>query len=120
MLFYNIEMRCRICNQEFIPAKYHPHQQVCSKLECQHRRQLQNQRDWRIRNPGYFRHRGQDFAWQKSRRRYMQQWRVMHKDYIRDYQISHRPKRREYMREYMRKYREIQVKKSISVRRNKS
>ena len=98
-------MQCRICKSEFIPGKYHPRQEVCSRPNCQHLRQLENERDWRLKNPEYFKHLGQGAAWQESRRRYSREWRIRHKDYLKEYQRKHRKERREYMREYMRKYR---------------
>ena len=62
---------CRYCEQEFLPSRYHPNQDVCSSDECQrrrrtdyHRRKLEedpiyreqcrdSQRKWRDRNPEY-------------------------------------------------------------------
>ena len=98
-------MRCKICQKEFTPNKYHPHQQVCSQTECQHLRQILNQRNWRNKNPEYFKCRGQEAFWRENRHRYSQQWRVAHKQYLKEYQRNHRQQRREYMREYMRRYR---------------
>ena len=104
-------MRCKICKNEFIPNKYHPNQQVCTRPECQHLRQIHNGRDWRSRNLEYFKCRGQEAFWRANRHRYSQQWRKEHKEYLGDYQRNHRQQRREYMREYMRRYRAIRREK---------
>lgn len=99
-------MRCKICQNEFIPSKYRPHQQVCSQPECQRIRQIQNERAWRAKNPDYFKCLGQESAWKETRHRYIRLWKTTHEDYQRAYEHSHQPQRREYMREYMRRYRE--------------
>ena len=107
-LFYAIfseNMRCKICSRKFTPNKYHPHQQVCSRPECQHLRQIINEKDWRIRNPEYFKCRGQEYSWRDSRYKYTKKWRETHKAYLKEYGRAHRKQRREYMREYMRRYR---------------
>lgn len=98
-------MQCKICKNEFIPNKYHPNQQVCSNLKCQRIRQIQNQREWRLRNPDYFKCRGQEPSWIKHRHIYIKLWKNMHKDSLKEYSQKHKYKRREYMREYMRRYR---------------
>jgi len=102
-------MLCRICQKEFIPNKYHPHQQVCLRLECQKIRQIQNEREWRIKNPDYFKFLGQEAAWREKRRRYNRLWKFTHKGSLREKEAgeSHKVRHREYMREYMRKYRQI-------------
>jgi hypothetical protein len=98
-------MKCIICNNDFTPSKYRPSQQVCSDPACQRQRQLQNQKEWRIKNPDYFKCLGQESAWQDKRRRYNQLWKSANKEYIKTYENDHKDQRREYMREYMRKYR---------------
>ena len=99
-------MRCKVCQNEFIPSKYQPRQQVCSKPECQRLRQLKNLREWRLRNPDYFKCLGQAPAWREERHRYSRLWKVTHKDYIKGYEHAYQQERREYMREYMRAYRQ--------------
>lgn len=99
-------MRCKICQKEFIPNKYHPQQQVCFQAECQRLRQTLNSRDWRRKNPDYFKINGQEPVWQEKRRQYVKQWKIAHQDYSKEYQIAHQKERREYMREYMHKYRQ--------------
>ena len=113
-------MTCKICQREFLPNKYHPNQQVCSRTECQHRRQILNQRRWRIENPEYFKCRGQDAFWRDNRHLYSREWRMAHKYYLKKYEKNHRQQRREYMKEYMRRYRQIARKRDKSVSRNKS
>lgn len=77
-----IKKICRICKREFIPDKYHPNQEVCSNPECQHKRQLENQRNWRLRNPDYFKYKRRKTAWEKKRAQYLKAWREAHKDYF--------------------------------------
>ena len=102
---YIFAMRCKICQNEFILNKYHPQQQVCSQPECQKTRQIQNEKEWRMRNPDYFKCLGQESAWRESRHRYSKLWKTTHKDYAQQYEENHKLQRREYMREYMRRYR---------------
>lgn len=98
-------MRCKFCQKEFTPSKYRPKQQACPRPECQKMRQIQNARDWRGKNPDYFKYLDQDRAWRESRKRYNALWRKSHKEALKEYDEAHRPQRKEYMREYMRKYR---------------
>ena len=100
-------MRCKICQSEFKPSKYRPQQQVCSKLECQKQRQLQNLKAWRLRNPNYFRSLDQDSSWREVRYRYNRLWKSTHKEYLKDYEKAHKEQRKEYMREYMRERRKL-------------
>jgi hypothetical protein len=117
-------MRCKICQNEFIPNKYRPQQQICSQSECQRTRQLQNQRDWRGKNPDYFKCLGQDSAWRESRHRYSKLWKTTHKGYLREYEKDHSQQRSQYMREYMRGYRQknkqLIINKASNVNGNKS
>lgn len=98
-------MVCKFCNKKFIANKYRPNQQICSDPACQRLRQLQNQMEWRQKNPDYFKCLGQEQAWQEKRRRYNRLWKAANKGYVKTYETEHREQRREYMREYMRKYR---------------
>ncbi len=99
-------MLCKICQKEFTPSKYRPAQKVCSGPECQKIRQIQNVREWRIRNLDYFRCNGGEFSWREARRLQSKRWRQNHKSQLREYRENHRQQRREYMREYIRRYRE--------------
>lgn len=108
-------MRCRICQNEFVPSKFRPKQAVCSQPECQRIRQIQNERDWRLKNPDYFKYLEQEGVWQKARHCYSRLWKITHKNQLKEYEESHKKQRREYMREYMREYR-----KKAAVNRNKS
>jgi len=98
-------MQCKICKNEFIPTKYRPKQQICSRPACQRLRQIQNERTWRQKNPDYFKYLGQNSAWQEVRRTYNKLWRQTHKDELKSYEKTHQEERREYMRQYMRTYR---------------
>ncbi len=99
-------MLCKFCQNEFTPSKYRPKQQVCSRPECQRLRQLQNEKDWRLRNPDYFKCLGQESSWRADRHRYTRLWKAMHGVGIRAYEKANQKPRREYMREYMRRYRQ--------------
>ena len=99
-------MRCKICQTEFTPSKYQPRQEVCFQPECQRQRQIQNEREWRLKNPDYFKCLGQEEFWRKSRHRYSRLWKSTHKEYLKEYEQTHKKQRQEYMREYMRRYRE--------------
>lgn len=105
IMCYILAMRCKICQNEFIPSKYHPRQEVCSQTECQRVRQIQNERQWRLKNPDYFKCLGQEPSWRENRHRYSRLWKSTHKDYLKEYGQSYKEKRQEYMREYMRRYR---------------
>jgi hypothetical protein len=110
-------MNCRICSREFSPSKYKPQQQVCGQPACQKSRQLENQKQWRLRNPDYFRSLEQDKAWIERRRRYNQLWKETNKESIKIYQKKNKKQRNQYMREYMRNYR---INRDSNVNREKS
>ena len=85
-----IVKKCIICQQEFIPNKYHPHQEVCSNKECQHKRQLSNQKEWRFKNPNYFKYKKKNTGWEKRRAHYLKIWRLTHKDYFKKYRLKNK------------------------------
>jgi hypothetical protein len=108
-------MRCKICQNEFTPSKYHPRQKVCSRSECQRIRQIQNEKEWRAKNPDYFKYLDQESAWKDKRKRYSRLWKATHQQELKEYQKVWRQQRQEYMREYMHRYRLAR-----NVNRNKS
>jgi len=112
---YIVAMRCKICKNEFIPNKYRPQQQVCSRPECQRLRQIQNEKEWRARNPDYFHYLDQESAWKEKRKRYNRLWKATHQQELQAYQKARQKPRQEYMRDYMRRYRLAK-----NVNRNKS
>jgi hypothetical protein len=79
---------CPNCHKSFVPDKYHPNQQFCSSPQCQHRRQILNQRNWRLKNPNYFKYRDQKTAWEKKRAQYLKFWRQNHKDYFKNWRLK--------------------------------
>lgn len=100
------EKKCEICGKSFMPNKYRPNQKVCSSLECQYQRQLDNMQKWREKNPNYFKYKeSKDKSWKKACRERALEWRRNHKEYLRLYREANKERHREYMREYMRKYR---------------
>lgn len=97
---------CSICKKWFVPNKYRPNQQICSSLECQYKRQLDNMKKWRDRNPHYFKYREvKDTMWRESCRERARRWRQRHLEYLKLYRQEHREEHKEYMRRYMREYR---------------
>jgi len=101
------ETNCRICGKPFIPNKYRPNQSVCSSLECQYQRQLENMKVWREANPNYFKYKeSHDKSWKQACRERSLNWRRKHKEYLQLYREANKKRHREYMKEYMRKYRQ--------------
>lgn len=76
---------CKFCKKEFVPDKYHSNQKVCSSPECQYKRQMENQRSWRTRNPNYFRYKTKSSTWEKKRALYLKIWREKNKGYFKNY-----------------------------------
>jgi len=100
------EKKCIICGAPFTPNKYRPNQEICSNIECQYRRQLNNMKTWRQKNPNYFKYKeAQDKSWKETCRQRSLDWRKKHQEYLKLYREEHRDRHREYMRDYMRKYR---------------
>jgi len=66
-------------------------------------------RDWRLKNPDYFKHFDKISIWAKDRQEYCKKWRITHKEQITLYVKLHKIERRNYMREYMRKYRQSPI-----------
>ena len=97
---------CIYCKKWFIPNKYRPNQKVCSNLECQYKRQLENMKRWRDQNPNYFKYREvKDTTWKETCRERARKWRHSHLEYLKLYRQEHRRAHREYMKKYMREYR---------------
>jgi hypothetical protein len=97
---------CIYCNEPFDRNKYSPRQKVCSKTECQHKRQISSMRDWRNKHPNYFKYdesKGED--WLKVQRERSKQWRMRNPDKIRAYRQTHLSEYRNYVRDYMKNYR---------------
>ncbi len=103
-------MKCRICQNEFTPDKYHPRQSVCSQPACQKQRQLENLSAWRQKNPDYFKGLEQDAAWREKRRNYNKLWKKANQKEIKEYAKKNKEQRREYMRFYMQEYRRKAIK----------
>jgi len=106
---------CQICKKWFMPNKYRPNQAVCSNLECQYQRQLNNMKKWREKNPEYFKYREkQDESWRETCRERARRWRDKHKDYLKLYRQEFKEHHRIYMRMYMREYRKRKSVEKIS------
>ncbi len=100
------ERLCKVCGKPFLPNKYRPNQTVCSSLECQYQRQLENMKKWRGRNPNYFKYKeSQDSSWRETCRQRSLEWRKKHQEYLKLYREEHRDRHRSYMKNYMRDYR---------------
>lgn len=97
---------CPVCKKSFLSNKYRPNQRICSSLECQYQRQLDNMKEWRDRNPNYFKYKEmKDVRWKETCRERARRWRQSHLDYLKLYRQEHKETHREYMRKYMREYR---------------
>ena len=90
---------CSICGESFEVNKYRPNQQVCSKPECQHKRQIDNMRVWRKGNPEYFK------GMYPILKEKHKNWRKNNKEYLKKYRNAHKDRYREYMKIYMKEYR---------------
>ena len=100
------EKKCIMCGSPFTPNKYRPNQDVCSGVECQYQRQLNNMAKWRGRNPNYFKYKeAQDASWKETCRERSLEWRKKHKEYLKLYREAHKKRHRDYMKDYMRDYR---------------
>ncbi len=101
------EKNCKMCGKSFVANKYRPNQEVCSSLECQYKRQLENMKGWRKSNPNYFKYKeSQDKSWKQTCRERSLEWRRKHKEYLQLYREANKERHRVYMRDYMRQYRQ--------------
>ncbi len=102
-----MEKICKICGKSFIASKYRlEFQIICSDPACQRRRQLENMKQWRKRNPHYFKQdslRGEH--WRQLYKKRIKRWRKEHPDYFKQYREKNKIVHKDYMREYMRRYR---------------
>ena len=97
---------CRYCSTSFQPNKYAPRQTVCSNPDCQKKRQLESMRQWREKNPSYFKYdESKGIQWLETQRRRSREWRQKNPDKVRSYRQTHEEEYRSYMREYMQRYR---------------
>ena len=98
---------CLFCNSAFLPNKYSPRQKVCSSAECQKKRQLESMRNWRKKNPNYFKYdESKGIEWLEMQRRRSKLWRDKNPEKVRSYRQAHSDEYRSYMRQYMRQYRQ--------------
>jgi len=98
-------MICKICQKEFIPNKYRHQQKVCSSIECQRQRQIENIKEWQKRNPDYFKYYQNAPSWREHHNLSSKKWRENHSEYFKKYWQEHKEFRKLYMREYMRRWR---------------
>jgi hypothetical protein len=70
---------CPLCQQSFLPSRFHPQQRVCSAAACQRQRQQQNRQQKLLTDPEY----------QQVCRDSARQWRASHPDYWKQYRDSH-------------------------------
>jgi hypothetical protein len=82
---------------------------VCSKPECQHRRQLENLKLWREKNPDYFKFTEHELSWRVLSRQRSQAWKQHHKRKVKLYRKQKKEYIRNYMREYMRRRLKLNV-----------
>jgi hypothetical protein len=97
---------CEYCLLPFTPNKYSRRQKICSDPACQKKRQLESMRQWREKNPNYFKYdESKGLGWLETQRRRAKTWRQNNPDKLRVYRETHLAQYRSYMREYMRRYR---------------
>ena len=73
------DRRCHYCQQLFQPSRFHPHQIICGRLDCQRHRR----RDYHRRKIET------DPLYRQVCRDSQQKWRCRHPDYPRQYRQSH-------------------------------
>lgn len=73
------DRRCRYCQQLFQPSRFHPHQIVCGRPDCQRHRQREYHRPKIEADPVY----------RQVCRDSQQKWRAHHPDYPRQYRRAH-------------------------------
>jgi len=60
--------RCKFCRSWFTPDPRTEHQICCDNPQCRKQRKAENNRSWRLRNPGYDKSRaGKKRAWARAR-----------------------------------------------------
>jgi hypothetical protein len=100
------EKKCKACGRPFMPNKYRPNQEICSSIECQYQRQLNNMKRWRETNPNYFKYKEiGNKSWKETCKLRSLEWRKRHQEYLKLYREAHKERHREYMKGYMRQYR---------------
>ncbi len=98
---------CQICQTPFSPNKYSPRQKICSSPECQKKRQHESMRQWREKNPNYFKYdESKGMEWLQTQRQRSKLWREKNPEKVKVYRQTHLSEYRQYMRDYMRQYRE--------------
>jgi hypothetical protein len=73
------ERRCRYCDQQFLPSRFHPQQAVCSQPVCQQRRRASTRKQQLLSDPEY----------RQVCRDSARKWRGQHPDYWRQYRATH-------------------------------
>ena len=73
---------CCCCGRVFIPNKrLGDRQKTCGRANCKKKRNRENQRNWRRKNPEYFRGRYDETkAWLERNPGYLKQWRRAARD----------------------------------------
>ena len=98
---------CLFCETAFTPNKYSPGQKICSGADCQKKRQWESMRQWRKKNPNYFKYDdSKGLEWLELQRKRSKIWRDKNPEKVRSYRTVHSRQYRDYMREYMRQYRQ--------------
>jgi len=70
--------RCRFCQKEFAPSRFHPEQTVCSDQPCQRRRQAESRQHKLCSDPEY----------RQVCRDSARKWRANHPDYWKQYRAA--------------------------------
>jgi len=97
---------CKICGRQFVPNKHKPSQGACNDERCQRERQRQNVREWRQKNPDYFKYTlGTDETYKEMIRKKQLLWRKNNPLKVKEYRERYKEKTRRYMKDYKREYR---------------
>jgi len=73
-----MDLRCRFCQRQFEPSRFHPEQTTCSLPSCQRQRRNQNHRQKLLRDAEY----------RQTCRDSARQWRANHPGYWKRYRAA--------------------------------
>ncbi len=73
-----VPRRCRFCQEQFTPSRFHPAQLACSSKACQNERRAENRKHKLANDPDYA----------QSCRDSARKWRAAHPDYWKQYRAD--------------------------------
>lgn len=96
--------KCVICGRYFSPKPCAYRQIVCSRKKCKAIKRKINFKNWKNKNPDYYKTKKEKVLSDYWKRR-AKTFRENHPEYIRNWTMQNRNKRRIYIKKYMREYR---------------